>query len=294
MSPPRDPDIVTSHLLKELPLPDAGDDKTARGSVVVVAGTASTPGAALLAAEAALRAGAGKLTVLTCPSVAAPLAVTLPEAKVTALTSTASGHPSPDAADDVVEAAVEADAVLVGCGYADAEETLAFLRAVVPRLETTVLLDAAASVLARESPADLHHLDGRAVLTVNPSELALSDGSDDGEPPTDVPAAAARVAGRTRAVVLCGGAQKYVVTPDEDAWVFAGGGPTLAVSGSGDVQAGIVAGLAARGADPARAAVWGAYLHGRAGERLAAEVGPVGSLAREQLPHIPWVLREVH
>jgi ADP-dependent NAD(P)H-hydrate dehydratase len=294
MSRPIEPRVVTTHLLKSLPLPDAGDDKTARGSVVVVAGTASTPGAALLAAEAALRAGAGKLTLMTCPSVVAPLAVALPEAKVEALASTASGHPAADAVDDVVEAAADADAVLVGCGYADAEQTLAFLRSLVPRLDTTLLLDAAASVLVRESPTDLHHLNGRAILTVNPSELALSDGSDDGEAPADVPVTAARVARRSRAVVLCGGAQKHVVTPDGDGWVFAGGGPTLAVSGSGDVQAGIVAGLAARGADPARAAVWGTYLHGRAGERLAAEVGPVGSMAREQLAHIPLVLREVH
>jgi NAD(P)H-hydrate repair Nnr-like enzyme with NAD(P)H-hydrate dehydratase domain len=66
------------------------------------------------------------------------------------------------------------------------------------------------------------------------------------------------------------------------------------VSGSGDVQAGIVAGLVARGADPARAAVWGSYVHGRAGERLAAEIGPVGSLARELARQIPLVLTEIH
>jgi NAD(P)H-hydrate repair Nnr-like enzyme with NAD(P)H-hydrate dehydratase domain len=65
------------------------------------------------------------------------------------------------------------------------------------------------------------------------------------------------------------------------------------MSGSGDVQAGVVAGLLARGAPPAQAAVWGAYLHGAAGERLAARVGPVGFLAREIPAELPRALTEL-
>jgi ADP-dependent NAD(P)H-hydrate dehydratase len=293
MSRTADPVVVTAGLLKDLPLPDSGSDKSSRGHVLVLAGTSSTPGAALLAAEAALRAGAGKLTVMTCASTVSSLAVALPEAKVDAVAATASGHPDPAAAPAVVEAAADADAVLVGCGYDDPEETLAFLQVLVPRLDTPVVLDATASVLVREDASAMRHLAGRSVLTVNPVELALSDGGE-GEPPSDPEGTAARVAERCGAVVLAGGPDKHVVSPDGEAWVFTGGGPTLAVSGSGDVQAGIVAGLVARGAEPARAAIWGAYLHGRAGERLAAEVGPVGSMAREQLPRIPLILREIH
>jgi ADP-dependent NAD(P)H-hydrate dehydratase len=293
MSAPADPVEVTPALLKEMSLPDSGSDKESRGRVLVVAGTSTTPGAALLAAEASLRAGAGKLSVLT-GAAAAELAVRLPEAMVGSLPCTSSGHPDVAAADDVLSAAESVDAVLVGCGFFDPEETLAFLRALVPRLDVPLVLDATASVYAREEPSGLHHLSGRSVLTVNPSELALTQGSDDGEPPADVQGAASDVAQRTGAVVLCGGPRKHVVDPGEGRWVFSGGGPTLAVSGSGDVQAGIVSGLLARGAEPAQAAVWGAFVHGRTGERLAAEVGPVGSLAREQLPHVPQVLREVH
>jgi len=294
MSGRADPVVITPDLLTSMPLPDAGTDKTARGHVLVVAGTRSTPGAALLAAESALRAGAGKLSVMTCPSIGATLAVALPEAKVDALPSTESGHPDPSAADDVAEAAADADAVLVGCGFFDPDQVLAFLLGVVPRLTCTLVLDATATVLVREDPEVLCRREGGSILTVNPSELALSDGDDEGSPPSDVRVTAARVAARSRAVVLCGGADKHVVTPGGDSWLFAGGGPSLAVSGSGDVQAGVVAGLAARGADPARAAVWGAYLHGRVGERLAADVGPAGSLAREQPARIPLVLREIH
>ena len=71
------------------------------------------------------------------------------------------------------------------------------------------------------------------------------------------------------------------------------GSPGLGVSGSGDVRAGLVAGLLARGADPAQAAVWGGYLHARAGERLAGQSGPLGFLAREIAPQMPAVLVEI-
>ena len=65
-------------------------------------------------------------------------------------------------------------------------------------------------------------------------------------------------------VVLLGGTEKHVVSPGGDAWTYAGGGPGLGVSGSGDVQAGLVAGLLARGAEPEQAATWGAFVHARA------------------------------
>ena len=83
------------------------------------------------------------------------------------------------------------------------------------------------------------------------------------------------------------------MTPAGQSWVVEGGGPGLGVSGSGDVQAGIIAGLLSRGAEPAQAAVWGAYLHARTGERLAATVGQVGYLARELPPQVPAVLGEL-
>jgi ADP-dependent NAD(P)H-hydrate dehydratase len=86
---------------------------------------------------------------------------------------------------------------------------------------------------------------------------------------------------------------KHVATPDGRAWVFQGVGPELGVSRSGDVQAAIVAGLLARGAAPDQVAVWAAYIHGRAGERLAAAIGVVGALAREQLDQVPRVRAEI-
>ena len=93
--------------------------------------------------------------------------------------------------------------------------------------------------------------------------------------------------------MLSGGESSFVCEPSGDAWRLDVGAPGAAVAGSGDVKAGAVAGLLARGLSPARAAAWGAYVHGRAGERLTAEVGRTGFLAREVARGLPAALAEV-
>jgi NAD(P)H-hydrate repair Nnr-like enzyme with NAD(P)H-hydrate dehydratase domain len=82
----------------------------------------------------------------------------------------------------------------------------------------------------------------------------------------------------------------HVVTPDGEVWTYAGGAAGLGVSGSGDVLAGIVGGLLARGAEPLNALLWAVWLHGQAGARLARKVGPLGFLAREIADEIPALL----
>jgi hydroxyethylthiazole kinase-like uncharacterized protein yjeF len=249
--------------------------------------------AVLLAGEASLRAGAGKLSLATPEAVAASLAVSVPEAMVVGLPASSGGSITVGAAADVVSFAEGADAVLVGPGFMDPQESMRFLVAVAPNLSEPLVVDALASAYLTEHPEGLRHLTGRVVLTVNPTELARTAGCDESEVEKDPYDAAADVARRSDVVVLCGGTEKLVVTPGGDAWVVEGGGPGLGVSGSGDVQAGVVAGLLARGAEPAQAAVWGAYLHARAGERLASSVGRVGFLARELAPEVPPVLAEL-
>jgi NAD(P)H-hydrate repair Nnr-like enzyme with NAD(P)H-hydrate dehydratase domain len=93
--------------------------------------------------------------------------------------------------------------------------------------------------------------------------------------------------------VVSGGAETWTACPDGRLWCDQTGGHGLAVSGSGDVFAGIVAGLTARGAAPEQAAVWASQLHGRAGDRLAAAVGRVGYLAREIPAEVPHALAEI-
>lgn len=286
-------ETVTPALLRAWPLPAPGQDKQARGQVCVVGGGRRSPGAVLLAGEAALRAGAGKLVLATVGAVAVPAGLALPEAGVVELGETDEGHVAPASADDVVAEAGRADAVLLGSGFADTDLAVGLMRRCAPRLEGPLVLDALASAYLTEHPDGLRHLRGRAVLTVNPRELSRTAGREERDVQDDPLPAAAQVARDSGVVVLCGGTAKHVVAPDGRAWVVEGGGRGLGVSGSGDVQAGLVAGLLARGAEPAQAAVWAGHLHARAGERLAAAVGPLGFLARELPGQVPAVLAEL-
>ncbi|RZS90202.1 hydroxyethylthiazole kinase-like uncharacterized protein yjeF [Motilibacter rhizosphaerae] len=285
---------VTSGVLRAWPLPAPGGSKEARGRTLVVGGSSRTPGAVLLAAEAALRTGAGKLQIATVASVATGISLAVPEALVIALPETADGTIDPSGLAEVLEIAPQADAVLLGPGMTGEDETAAVVRALLDALgdEAAVVLDALALAPVSADAGVLGATAGRAVLTPNLPELGYLLAQDP-DAVDDARTAVRQVVRRTGAVVTGGGAESWTVAPDGRTWHDGSGGPGLGVSGSGDVQAGAVAGLLARGAEPAQAAVWATHLHKRAGERLAAAVGTVGFLARELPPELPKVLLEL-
>jgi len=291
-SPP-EPTLVTSEVLRDWPLPEPTGDKNARGAILVIGGSTQTLGAVLLAGEAAMRAGAGKLQVATVSSLAGFAAAALPEALVLGLPETNSGAISADAAEAVRDLAVGADAVLIGPGMQDKEETQAFGEQLLPHLRGPLALDALGLACVTADDQCLLHLEGRVVLTPNPTEIAHALHADTDAIADDPGGAALDLASRTQAAVGLGGTTSWIATPDGRLWKDESGNAGLGVSGSGDVRAGITGGLLARGADPAQAALWGAYLHGRAGERLASSVGRLGFLARELPAEVPAALAEV-
>jgi hydroxyethylthiazole kinase-like uncharacterized protein yjeF len=280
--------VVTAAVLRAWPLPEPGEGKESRGRTLIIGGSTTTPGAAALAAEAALRSGAGKLQVATVASCAPALAVALPEGMVVALAESRDGGIAASAASQLTELANAADAVLLGPGMTDPDATAELLSALLPRLETPAVLDALAITALHETSVG-----AATILTPNLVELAMVLGADESTVEADPGPAAYELARRTGATVTAGGAESWTVTPSGTAWRDPSGGVGLGVSGSGDVFAGIVAGLRARGADPEQAAVWAAFLHGRAGDRLAATVGRVGFLARELPAEVPRVLSEI-
>jgi ADP-dependent NAD(P)H-hydrate dehydratase len=283
---------VTPALLRESPLPDADGGKEGRGRTLVVGGSAETPGGARLAAEATLRCGAGKLQVATAASVAAALAVALPEAMVRGLPETGTGAISAAGAERLDELAEGAGCVLVGPGLADIQESAMLAAAIVRDLDAPVVLDALALAAVTADVNCVRHLAGRVVLTPNPDELAQCLKEDRGWVAESPDRAASRLAEATGAVVSVGGEIVWTAAPDGRLWRDDGGSQGLGVSGAGDVRAGLVAGLIARGADAATAALWGGHLHARAGERLTARLGPLGFLARELPAEVPGLLVE--
>ncbi|MCW2571434.1 MAG: NAD(P)H-hydrate dehydratase [Frankiales bacterium] len=282
---PADPPAVTPQLLRGWPLPVPDDDGTKhdRGTVLVIGGADSTPGAVLLAGLGALRVGAGRLQVVTVEATGVGLGMALPEAMVVGLPAGASGSLGAEAADRIVELAAEASTVVLGPGLLGPDDTGELLAAALPRLECrSLVLDALALPALAGQEALLEDREG-VVLTPNDGELAaLLDGDE-----LTGREGAGAAAERYRSVVATRG---WVVSPDGRAWRDEAGDVGLGTSGSGDVLAGIVGGLLARGAEPAQAAVWGQYVHAAAGDRLAARLGRLGFLARELLDELPAVV----
>jgi ADP-dependent NAD(P)H-hydrate dehydratase len=291
--PQPDATLVTPQVLRGWRLPEPTGGKESRGSILVIGGSTETLGAVTLAAEAAVRSGAGKLQVVVPSKVAPHVSIALPEALVRGVPSTEAGAIEGSSVELFLDLVEKASAVLVGPGMADKEQTQALVESLLPELRAPVVLDALGLAAVTADPGCLHHLEGRVVLTPNPTELAISLHVDADEVEDDPAGCARRLAEQTHATVGLGGATSWVAGPDGRLWEDESGGAGLGVSGSGDVRAGVVAGLLARGAEPGQAAVWASYLHGRAGERLAATVGRLGFLARELPPEIPRVLAEV-
>jgi hydroxyethylthiazole kinase-like uncharacterized protein yjeF len=283
--PPADPPAVTPQLLRQwpLPIPDEEGSKQARGTVCVVGGAVSTPGAVLLAGLAALRVGAGRLQILTVEPTAVALGVAVPEAMVVGLPTGTTGSLSPSVAEQIVERTDSDTTLVIGPGLLDDADTRALVRTLLPLVtERRLVLDAHALTALAEREELLSGAE-QPVLTPNESELATLLG-DDGLTGRD---AAEEAAKRYGAVVAT---QGWAVGPDGRAWRDEAGGVGLGTSGSGDVLAGAIGGLLARGAEPAQAAVWGQYAHAAAGDRLAARVGRLGFLARELLDELGPVL----
>jgi len=283
------PRVITPAALRAWPLPQpGGGGKEGRGRVLVVGGSRSTPGAVLLAAEAALRAGAGKLSVATPSDVAVPLAVALPEAGVEGLPSDPDGSFAAAAAEAVSERVGGMRGVLIGPGMSDPEATRAIVEAALGVLadDAVVVLDAMAVTCGAVTPEALRPLGQRVVLTPNPAEMAMLLGCDDSDD-RDPVALARDASERFGAVVAFSG---VVAGPNGATWDDETGAAGLGTSGSGDVLSGVVAGLAARGASAEQAAVFAVHLHAQAGDRLAERVGRLGYLARELADQVPRVL----
>jgi ADP-dependent NAD(P)H-hydrate dehydratase len=284
------PRLITPALLARWPLPDAdGGDKERRGSVLIVGGAAAMPGAVVLAATAALRAGAGKLQVATAKSVRSLVAAAVPEACVFALPEARDGAVTARAAGEIAERAEACDAVLIGPGMMG--DVRALMQAVARKLKNaTLLLDAEAMMFLADDPTALHHLRERLVLTPHAGEFASLRGVDKEDAIADAPRLAQLAAADLRGVVALKGLETIIAAPDGEAYVNRAGNAGLGTSGSGDVLAGIIAGLLARGCAPLTATAWGVHLHARAGDRLARRIGPLGYLARELAEEIPALM----
>lgn len=279
------PLAVNGALLRRwpLPAPRSADGKDERGMVLIVAGSQLVAGAAILAAVAALRAGAGRLQIATAAGVAPSMSIAVPEAMVRGLPVDRHGEIARVDAP-LLAAAAQADAVLVGPGMRASRAARALVHALMDAGPAPMVLDAGAL------PASARPRGAPVLLTPHAGEMARLLGLERDEVRAAPLAMARRCAAERDVLVALKGESTWMASPDGRAWRHRGVLPGLGTSGSGDVLAGLVAGLLARGAEPAQALVWAVWLHARAARSLVTRHGKLGFLARELAGEVPrWL-----
>ncbi|MGI8932304.1 MAG: NAD(P)H-hydrate dehydratase [Sphingomicrobium sp.] len=276
--------------LERHPLPAiASGDKDRHGQILIIAGSRDVPGAALLAAHGAMRSGAGKLQIAAPDVIAVPLGVAMPEAMVVGHASHRDGGFAKSAISGLADLAQLADAIVAGPGL-ESNNAAAPLGRALLALGKPMAIDAALLHILSQCAAETRAAAIPPILLPHSGEMASLLDCDSAEVEADPIAAGHRCAELYGAIVLVKGVQSHIVTPGGGCWKYDGGGPGLGVSGSGDVLAGIVGGLLARGAQPLVALLWGVWLHGEAGRALGKKVGVRGFLAREIPGEVPALL----
>jgi NAD(P)H-hydrate epimerase len=266
-------------------------NKGSFGRVLVVAGAPEYPGAAYLVCRGAGRAGAGLVSLAASPYVAAVVAGRSPETTYTIL------QPEADAEAHsrmIMESAASADALVIGPGLSQRREIAVTVEAVLRSLPANiqaVVIDADALNALAKLPDWPRLLPPVAVLTPHPGEMSRLMGV----PVADIQAARAQATMDASAAwgvaVVLKGSNTVIAAPDGRVQLAPFANAALATAGTGDVLAGIIGGLAAQGVSPFEAAVLGVYLHGKAGETLADEMGSAGVLAGDVADAIPRVLK---
>ena len=255
------------------------------GKLLLLCGSRGYTGAAFFAAMGALRSGAGLVFLGVPESIYGIEAVKLNEPVIFPLPD-AGGRLSADAVPEILTRFPQMDAVLVGPGLGQSEGTLAVVRAVLEKAECPVVVDAD-GINVLSAHRDL--LRGRkspTILTPHDGEFARLGGVI-GEDRMSVAAALAEELG---CVALLKG-HETCITDGTDGYLNPTGNPGMAVGGSGDVLAGVITALLGAGLPPLEAAACGAWLHGAAGDRCAAELGQYGMLPTDMLSALPRLMK---
>jgi hydroxyethylthiazole kinase-like uncharacterized protein yjeF len=267
------------------------------GKVLVVAGSTNYIGAAYLAAVGAGRVGAGLVTLACARSIYPVMAAKLVESTFLPLPD-AEGFLTGESTHSVLQALDQGyNALLVGCGLGQMAYVQAFILSLLPRLKGETLRAVVIDADGLNALASREHwwqeLSVPAIVTPHPGEMSRLTGLPIADIQADRLQTAVGQASAWGTTVVLKGAHTVVAAPDGRARISPFANPALASGGTGDVLAGAIAGLVAQGLEPFDAAALAVYLHGRAGEKVRAELGDAGLLAGDLLPMLPQVIKEL-
>lgn len=263
------------------------------GHLLVVAGSVGKTGAACMTAEGALRAGTGLVTVASPSSLNPVLAMKLTEAMTVPLPETMEQSISLKARRRLKELSARVSAMAVGPGLSTHPETAQLVRDLVKGAEIPLVIDADGINAIAVNPEVLREARTTLVLTPHPGEMGRLTGLTSSDVQRNRLEVAEEFARKYGVVLVLKGAGTVVACPDGSVYVNSTGNPGMATAGTGDVLCGVIAGLAAQGMDPARAARLGVFLHGLAGDMTAAEVGEVGMIATDLMARLPAAIRSL-
>ncbi len=274
-----------------LPRPALDAHKDSRGRVLVIAGSGTYPGAAILAARGATRAGAGYVT-LAVPQAVVGIAhahllsvpvIGMPQGKTHAFSSAA--------ASKLVQMAREYDAVVLGPGLTLADGAVATARSIVAETTVPLVVDADALNALVDAQRLISVRKAPTVLTPHPGELGRLLGTSGTAVQRDRLAASAKLTTASVAVVLKGAGT--IISAAERQVVNVSGTPALATAGTGDVLAGVTGAFLAQGLSPLEAGALAAYVHGRAGEAAASALTPICVTAEDVPEYLPDAIGEM-
>jgi hydroxyethylthiazole kinase-like uncharacterized protein yjeF len=280
-------------VVKRLPPRPTDLHKYQAGTVLLIAGSRAYTGAVALAAEAALRSGCGMVYAAVPEGIRPVIQSHLREAIVVPLPETSAGTVAPDAGAVLAPYLAKADVIALGPGLTTEEGTAAFIRELVPGAGKPLVLDAdginafaGRSDLLRETTAEL-------ILTPHSGELGRLLKTEIPATPVERIETTREAARSLGAVLLHKGAPSLIASGAGDVWVSYHGNSALATGGTGDVLTGLVAGLRAQGNGALDAAAIACYLHGRAGEHAAGDLGLRGVIAGDLLKYIGRTILDV-
>ncbi len=288
--------VVTEKLVaKALPVRPASSHKGTFGHAGIIAGSVGKTGAAALAACAALRIGAGLVTVATPNSVNDVLEAKLLEAMTLPLPETKARTLARSGLDRIAAFIQARTAVAIGPGLSTHPETVELVHSLMKHLDRPAVLDADALNALASRAALLTACKIPPILTPHPGEMARLEVDATSQSVNADRIGTARRFARERGVfVVLKGARTVIARPDGLVAICPTGNPGMATAGTGDVLTGMLAGLLAQGVPAWEAACAGTYLHGSAGDLAAQQLGEAGMLAGDLIANIPHALQAIN
>ena len=285
--------ITPGALHRAMPLRSPEAHKGRSGHVLILAGAPGKTGAAAMTATAAMRAGAGLVTLGIPNGLHRVVEPMLTETMTVGLPQTDSGALDASATDQVRALIDGKRCLAMGPGVGTDPATGSLVRHVIETSPIPVVVDADGLNLIAEDSAVLARRKAPIVLTPHPGEMSRLCGRPTADIQQDRIGHARAFAQRHQVHLVLKGAATLVAQPDGTVFVNATGNPGMAAGGMGDVLTGLIAGLIAQGLDAAAAARAGVYLHGLAADLLSVTKGPVGYLATEVIAALPEALNKL-